>query len=96
MALGWAAMLIFIFRGDEVPKRKKAKLIIAVVMVVSNVPFPVPVGYHSFGGWNDSAFGDHTIYGPEGLRFYTRPKVVTSRWPDPSTNGVDLGFPRND
>ena len=56
----------------------------------------MPVGYHSFGGWNDSAFGDHTIYGPEGLRFYTRPKVVTSRWPDPSTNGVDLGFPRND
>jgi len=65
-------------------------------MVGINVPIPVPVGYHSFGGWNDSAFGDHTIYGPEGLRFYTRPKVVTSRWPDPSTSGVDLGFPRND
>ncbi|MCH2418815.1 MAG: CoA-acylating methylmalonate-semialdehyde dehydrogenase [Acidimicrobiales bacterium] len=65
-------------------------------MVGINVPIPVPVGYHSFGGWNDSAFGDTTMYGPEGLRFYTRPKVLTSRWPDPSTSSVDLGFPRND
>ncbi len=65
-------------------------------MVGINVPIPVPVGYHSFGGWKDSAFGDTTMYGPEGLRFYTRPKVVTSRWPDPSTSTVDLGFPRND
>ena len=65
-------------------------------MVGINVPIPVPVGYHSFGGWNDSAFGDTTMYGPEGLRFYTRPKVITSRWPDPSTSSVDLGFPRND
>ncbi|MBC8364662.1 MAG: CoA-acylating methylmalonate-semialdehyde dehydrogenase [Actinobacteria bacterium] len=65
-------------------------------MVGINVPIPVPVGYHSFGGWNDSLFGDTTMYGPEGLRFYTRPKVVTSRWPDPSTSTVDLGFPQND
>jgi malonate-semialdehyde dehydrogenase (acetylating)/methylmalonate-semialdehyde dehydrogenase len=65
-------------------------------MVGINVPIPVPVGYHSFGGWNDSFFGDTTMYGPEGMRFYTRPKVVTSRWPDPSTSSVDLGFPRND
>ena len=65
-------------------------------MIGINVPIPVPVGYHSFGGWNDSAFGDTTMYGPEGLRFYTRPKVITSRWPDPSTSSVDLGFPRND
>ena len=65
-------------------------------MVGINVPIPVPVGYHSFGGWNDSAFGDTTMYGPEGLRFYTRPKVITSRWPDPSTSSVDLGFPRDD
>ena len=65
-------------------------------MVGINVPIPVPVGYHSFGGWNDSAFGDTTMYGPEGLRFYTRPKVITSRWPDPSTSSVNLGFPRND
>ena len=65
-------------------------------MVGINVPIPVPVGYHSFGGWNDSLFGDTTMYGPEGLRFYTRPKVVTSRWPDPATSSVDLGFPQND
>ena len=65
-------------------------------MVGINVPIPVPVGYHSFGGWGDSLFGDTTMYGPEGLHFYTRPKVITSRWPDPSTSTVDLGFPRND
>ena len=62
-------------------------------MVGINVPVPVPVGYHSFGGWNDSFFGDTTMYGPEGLRFYTRPKVTTTRWPDPATSEVDLGFP---
>jgi len=65
-------------------------------MVGINVPIPVPVGYHSFGGWNDSFFGDTTMYGPEGMRFYTRPKVMTSRWPDPATSSVNLGFPTND
>ena len=65
-------------------------------MVGINVPIPVPVGYHSFGGWNDSLFGDTTMYGPEGVRFFTRPKVITSRWPDPAHSSVDLGFPRND
>ena len=65
-------------------------------MVGINVPIPVPVGYHSFGGWKDSLFGDTTMYGPEGIRFYTRPKVVTSRWPDPATSTVDLGFPTNE
>ncbi len=64
-------------------------------MVGINVPVPVPVGYHSFGGWNDSFFGDTTMYGPEGMRFYTRPKVITSRWPDPATSEIDLGFPTN-
>ena len=64
-------------------------------MVGINVPIPVPVGYHSFGGWKDSLFGDTTMYGPEGLRFYTRAKVVTSRWPDPAGSRVDLGFPQN-
>ena len=64
-------------------------------MVGINVPIPVPVGYHSFGGWKDSAFGDTTIYGPEGIHFYTRPKVITSRWPDPAGSAVDLGFPTN-
>ncbi|MFF5100910.1 CoA-acylating methylmalonate-semialdehyde dehydrogenase [Streptomyces sp. NPDC000134] len=66
-------------------------------MVGVNVPIPVPVGYHSFGGWKDSLFGDHHIYGNDGTRFYTRGKVVTTRWPDPADApaGVDLGFPRN-
>ncbi|MCB0994779.1 MAG: CoA-acylating methylmalonate-semialdehyde dehydrogenase [Acidimicrobiales bacterium] len=63
-------------------------------MVGINVPIPVPVGYHSFGGWKASFFGDTTMYGPEGVRFFTRAKVVTTRWPDPATSRVDLGFPR--
>ncbi|MDQ1391375.1 MAG: malonate-semialdehyde dehydrogenase (acetylating) / methylmalonate-semialdehyde dehydrogenase [Acidimicrobiaceae bacterium] len=63
-------------------------------MVGINVPIPVPVGYYSFGGWKASLFGDTHMYGPEGVRFYTRTKVVTSRWPDPATSSVDLGFPR--
>ncbi len=65
-------------------------------MVGINVPIPVPVGYHSFGGWKDSLFGDTTMYGPEGIRFYTKPKVMTTRWPDPATSSVDLGFPTNE
>lgn len=65
-------------------------------MVGINVPVPVPVGYHSFGGWKDSLFGDNHMYGPEGVQFYTRGKVITSRWPDPATSTVDLGFPQND
>ena len=65
-------------------------------MVGINVPIPVPVGYHSFGGWKDSLFGDTAMYGPEGIRFYTRPKVMTARWPDPATSSVDLGFPTNE
>ncbi len=64
-------------------------------MVGINVPVPVPVGYHSFGGWKDSLFGDTTMYGPEGVRFYTKAKVITSRWPDPANSRVDLGFPTN-
>ena len=64
-------------------------------MVGVNVPIPVPVGYHSFGGWDDSLFGDTTMYGPEGIRFFTRPKVITSRWPEPASSSVDLGFPTN-
>ena len=62
-------------------------------MVGINVPIPVPVAYYSFGGWNNSLFGDTHMYGAEGVHFYTRTKVVTSRWPDPSTSAVDLGFP---
>ena len=63
-------------------------------MVGINVPIPVPVGYYSFGGWKASLFGDSHMYGPEGVHFWTRGKVVTERWPDPSTSKVDLGFPR--
>jgi malonate-semialdehyde dehydrogenase (acetylating)/methylmalonate-semialdehyde dehydrogenase len=63
-------------------------------MVGINVPIPVPVAYYSFGGWKASLFGDSHVYGPESIHFYTRGKVVTSRWPDPATSAVDLGFPQ--
>jgi len=63
-------------------------------MVGINVPIPVPVAYYSFGGWKASLFGDNHAYGPESINFYTRGKVVTSRWPDPATSKVDLGFPQ--
>jgi len=63
-------------------------------MVGINVPIPVPVAYYSFGGWKASLFGDLHMYGPDGMRFYTKAKVVTSRWPDPATSSVDLGFPQ--
>jgi malonate-semialdehyde dehydrogenase (acetylating)/methylmalonate-semialdehyde dehydrogenase len=67
---------------------------INVGMVGINVPIPVPVAYYSFGGWKASLFGDSNMYGPAGIEFYTRTKTITSRWPDPSTSSVDLGFPR--
>jgi len=67
---------------------------INVGMVGINVPIPVPVAYYSFGGWKASLFGDANMYGPAGIDFYTRTKTVTSRWPDPATSSVDLGFPR--
>ena len=67
---------------------------VEVGMVGINVPIPVPVAYYSFGGWKASLFGDAHMYGPEGVAFYTRGKVVTARWPDPATSAVDLGFPR--
>src|SRR3954470_10911286 len=63
-------------------------------MVGINVPIPVPVAYYSFGGWKSSLFGDLHVYGPEAIGFYTRGKVVTSRWPDPATSRIDLGFPQ--
>ncbi|HEX3789326.1 MAG TPA: CoA-acylating methylmalonate-semialdehyde dehydrogenase [Pseudonocardiaceae bacterium] len=68
---------------------------VEVGMVGVNVPIPVPVAYYSFGGWKDSLFGDSHAYGPDGIHFYTRGKVVTSRWPDPSHGGINLGFPTN-
>ena len=69
---------------------------IEVGMIGINVPIPVPVAWQSFGGWKASLFGDAPIYGPEGIRFYTRPKVITSRWPDPASSMIDLGFPTTD
>ena len=68
---------------------------VEVGMVGVNVPIPVPVSYYSFGGWKASLFGDTHMYGPDGIHFFTRSKVVTSRWPDPGTSSVDLGFPTN-
>ena len=68
---------------------------VEVGMVGINVPIPVPMAYYSFGGWKASLFGDHHIYGRDGVHFYTRMKAVTSRWPDPRHRGVDLGFPTN-
>jgi malonate-semialdehyde dehydrogenase (acetylating)/methylmalonate-semialdehyde dehydrogenase len=68
---------------------------VQVGMVGVNVPIPVPVAYHSFGGWKNSAFGDAKAYGPSGVAFYTREKAVTSRWLDPSHGGINLGFPEN-
>jgi malonate-semialdehyde dehydrogenase (acetylating) / methylmalonate-semialdehyde dehydrogenase len=68
---------------------------VEVGMVGVNVPIPVPVAYHSFGGWKASLFGDTHAYGPHGVHFFTRTKAVTQRWLDPSHGGVNLGFPRN-
>lgn len=67
---------------------------VEVGMVGINVPIPVPVAYYSFGGWKQSLFGDRHLYGSEGIDFYTRTKVITSRWPDPATSKIDLGFPQ--
>ncbi|MFE1844131.1 CoA-acylating methylmalonate-semialdehyde dehydrogenase [Streptomyces sp. NPDC014603] len=74
---------------------RRFQLEVKAGMVGVNVPIPVPVGYHSFGGWKDSLFGDLHIYGNDGIAFYTRGKVVTTRWPDPSDSGINLGFPSN-
>ncbi|WP_406045152.1 CoA-acylating methylmalonate-semialdehyde dehydrogenase [Micromonospora sp. NBC_00898] len=68
---------------------------VEIGMVGVNVAIPVPVSYYSFGGWKDSLFGDAHAYGPEGVNFFVRSKVVTSRWLDPSHGGVNLGFPQN-
>ncbi len=69
---------------------------VEVGMVGVNVPIPVPMAYYSFGGWKSSLFGDSHAHGSEGVHFYTRGKVVTTRWPDPGHGGVDLGFPQSD
>ena len=83
-----------VFTNDGGAARKFVHAV-EVGMVGINVSIPVPMAFYSFGGWKDSLFGDSHIHGPEGVKFYTRGKVVTSRWPDPESRGVDLGFPRN-
>lgn len=69
---------------------------VEVGMVGINVPIPVPMAYYSFGGWKNSLFGDSHAHGTEGVHFFTRGKVVTSRWLDPSHGGINLGFPQNE
>ena len=66
---------------------------IEVGMVGVNAPIPVPMAFHSFGGWKSSIFGDHAIYGPEGVRFYTRIKTVTARWPNKVSSGAEFVMP---
>jgi malonate-semialdehyde dehydrogenase (acetylating)/methylmalonate-semialdehyde dehydrogenase len=68
---------------------------VQVGMIGVNVPIPVPMAYYSFGGWKSSLFGDTHAHGTEGVHFFTRGKVVTSRWLDPSHGGLNLGFPQN-
>jgi malonate-semialdehyde dehydrogenase (acetylating) / methylmalonate-semialdehyde dehydrogenase len=85
---------VAIFTNDGGAARKFQHEV-EVGMVGINVPIPVPMAYYSFGGWKASLFGDHHIYGRDGVRFYTRMKAITSRWPDPRFRGVDLGFPQN-
>jgi len=72
---------------------RKFQTEVEVGMVGINVPIPVPMAYHSFGGWKDSLFGDYHVHGIEGIRFFTRTKAVSVRWPDPSLRGKNLGFP---
>ena len=83
-----------LFTGDGGAARKFQNEV-QVGMVGINVPIPVPLSFYSFGGWKSSIFGTHAIYGPEGVHFYTKQKVITSRWADPMHRGVDLGFPRH-
>ena len=83
-----------VFTNDGGAARKFGNEI-QVGMVGVNIPIPVPLAFYSFGGWKSSFFGSSPIYGPEGIRFYTRQKVVISRWPDPIYRGVDLGFPQH-
>ncbi|HOV58799.1 MAG TPA: aldehyde dehydrogenase family protein, partial [Rhodanobacteraceae bacterium] len=83
---------VAIFTRDGDAARDFAQRI-QVGMVGVNVPIPVPVAYHSFGGWKASLFGDHHIYGPEGVRFYTRLKTVTARWPTSIRAGAQFVMP---
>lgn len=83
-----------IFTNDGGAARKFQREI-QVGMIGVNVPIPVPVAYHSFGGWKHSMFGDTKAYGADGVRFFTQEKAITRRWLDPSHGGINLGFPEN-
>jgi malonate-semialdehyde dehydrogenase (acetylating)/methylmalonate-semialdehyde dehydrogenase len=83
-----------IFTNDGGAARKFQNEV-EVGMIGINVPIPVPVAYFSFGGWKHSLFGDSRAHGEEGFRFFTKTKVITSRWLDPSHGGLNLGFPQN-
>jgi malonate-semialdehyde dehydrogenase (acetylating)/methylmalonate-semialdehyde dehydrogenase len=85
---------VAIFTNDGGAARKFQHEV-EVGMVGINVPIPVPMAYYSFGGWKSSLFGDTHMHGSDGIRFFTRMKAVTGRWPDPRMRGVDLGFPQN-
>jgi malonate-semialdehyde dehydrogenase (acetylating)/methylmalonate-semialdehyde dehydrogenase len=82
---------IFTSSGESARRFQRG---VKVGMIGVNVPIPVPMAYYSFGGWKSSLFGDSHVHGREGIHFYTRGKVVTSRWPDPHHRGVNLGFPQ--
>ncbi len=84
-----------IFTRDGAAARR-FEMEVTVGMVGINVPIPVPMAYYSFGGWKNSLFGDSHAHGAEGVHFYTRGKVVTTRWGDPAEKGLQLGFPQND
>ena len=87
----WANGVAIFTRDGGVARRFQSE--VQVGMVGINVPIPVPMAYYSFGGWKNSLFGDAHVHGMEGVRFYTRGKVVTARWPEPRLRGKDLGFP---
>ena len=84
-----------IFTNDGGAARKFQNEV-QVGMIGINVPVPVPMAYYSFGGWKNSLFGDSHAHGVEGIHFFTRGKVITSRWLDPSHGGLNLGFPQNE
>ena len=84
---------VAVFTADGGTAREFVRMI-EIGMVGVNVPLPVPMAFHSFGGWKRSLFGDHHIYGPEGVRFYTRVKAVMQRWPDSIAKGAEFSFPQ--
>ena len=91
--LDFTSQLVFTNDGGAARRYENE---VEVGMIGVNVPIPVPVSYYSFGGWKRSLFGDTHAHGSEGVHFFTRGKVVTTRWLDPSHGGINLGFPQND